>query len=409
MFSSYRRIFDAPGAAAFVLAGLVARFPIGMIGVAAVFMITGAHHSYALAGALGATVLAVVAAAGPQLSRLVDRYGQARVGIPAVLVATGGGLAEVLCLQLHAPTWTLFPTAALSGLGPNVGACSRARWSVLYQGDEDALHSAYALESVLEELTFILGPIVATGLATGLFPSAGYLTGTLVLLGGVLLFCAQRRTEPPVQAPGPGARQGSALRSTALRVLVLVLLATGGVFGVMEITTIGFADAHHHKAAASLVLSCYALGSGVAGFAFGTWKPRSSPARRLPLCLLAMTVTLAPLPFVGSLPVLAGSLLVAGLATAPTLVTSMALVRECVPSGQLTEGFSWAVTGLLLGVSAGAAAGGWAVQHLGAGAGFRIPVAMGATALLLTLLGRRRLAPAPIEPFEPSGEFVQVQ
>jgi len=109
------------------LAGLVARFPTGMVGVAAVFMITAGRGSYGLAGALAATVLVVVALSGPQLSRLIDRHGQARVAVPAQLTSCAGGFAELLCLQLHAPTWALFAGAACSGLGPNVGALSRAR------------------------------------------------------------------------------------------------------------------------------------------------------------------------------------------------------------------------------------------------------------------------------------------
>ncbi|MEY9966551.1 MFS family permease [Streptacidiphilus sp. MAP12-16] len=423
MFSSYRRIFAAPGSVAFTLTGLLGRLPIGMTGVAAVFMITGAHGSYGLAGALAATVLLVVAVAGPQISRLVDRHGQARVAVPALLLSTGGGLAELLCLDWHAPHWTLFPTAAVTGLGPNLGSMSRARWAALYAGDEDVLHSAYAFESVLDELCFILGPIAATALATGLFPSAGFLVAGLLILVGGLAFCAQRRTEPQLRRDATEER-GSAMRSPGLRVLVLTLVATGGVFGIMEITTIGFADAHGHKAAASLVLSCYALGSCVSGLAFGLWKPSGGAARRLVLCLLAMTVSLSPLPFVDSLPELAAVLLVSGLTTAPTMVTSMGLVREAVPQARLTEGFSWAVTGLLLGVSGGAAVGGWAVQHLGAGAGYRIPMATGALAVLIALLGARRAtgpipaaapaaAPAPVptgtDASEPSGRAAQVQ
>ena len=390
VFSGYRRIFAAPGSAAFTVSGLLARFPMGMTGVGAIFMVTAERGSYGLAGALAATVLLVVAAAGPWLARLVDRYGQARVAVPALAVSVAGGVAELLCLRFRAPGWTLFATAAVSGLGPNFGSLSRARWSALYRGDEAALHSAYALETVLDELCFILGPLAATALATTFFPASGFLAAMLLLLAGGLAFCAQRRSEPPVRRGAAGER-GSALASPGLRTLVASLLATGGVFGIMEITTIGFADAHHHKADASLVLACYALGSCLSGLAFGSWRPQGSAAGRLPVCLLAMTVSLAPLPFVGSLPVLAGALLLAGLTTAPTMVTSMALVRECVPAARLTEGFSWATTGLLLGISAGAAVGGWAVQHLGPGAGYRIPVAASALALLIARAGARGL------------------
>jgi MFS family permease len=391
VFSQYRRLFDAPGSSAMVFAGLIARFPTGMAGIGSVFMVTGAGGSYGLAGALSATVLAVIALAGPQLSRLIDRHGQARIAVPAAVAASGGGLSELLCLQLHAPTWTLFLFSATAGLGPNVGALSRARWSLLLGPDEAAQHTAYAFESVVDELSFVLGPLAATLLATGLFPSAGYLVAELLLLVGTLAFCAQRRTEPPVLRRDAAAGRGSALAAPGLRVLTGVTLALGVMFGVTEITTIGFADAHGHKAAASLVLGCYAFGSMVSGLGFGLLKPKGAPARRLVLLLLTMTAILLPLPLVGSLPVLAGALFLAGMMTAPTMVTTMGLVRHAVPAAKLTEGFSWVITGLLLGVSLGAALGGWAVQHLGAGSGYGLPPAAAATALLIALLGVRVL------------------
>ena len=409
MFSSYRRLFAVPGSAAFTLAGALARFPGGMTGIAAVFMITGSHRSYALAGALAATVLGVTALAGPQLSRLVDRRGQARTALPALFVATAGGLAELLCLRLHAPTWTLFAGAALTGLVPNFGSMSRARWAALHEGSEPLLHSAYALESVVDEAGYILGPIVATVLATTLFPAAGFVGALLLGLVGGLLFSAQRRTEPAVRPAAPGQR-GTALRSPALLLMVLTLAATGGVFGIMEITTIGYAAAHHHKAAASLVLSCYALGSCGSGLVFGLWQPKGAPARRLLYCLLAMTVSLTPLPLVGGLPAVAVVLLVSGCTTAPTMVTSMALVRASTPAASLNEAFSWAVTGILVGVSLGAAAGGWAVDHLGAGAGYRVPTAAAGLALLTALLGHRRLRAATVpEPAVLPGQVPAVQ
>ncbi len=420
MFSSYRTLFATPGSPAMVLTGMVARFPTGMVGVAAVFMITGARGSYGLAGALSATVLVVVALSGPQLSRLVDRHGQARIAVPAQLAATSGALAELLCLQLHAPTWTLFAGAACSGLGPNVGALSRARWPVMLGENEEVLHSAYSFETVVDELSFVLGPLAATVLATTVFSWAGFLVAELLFLVGVLSFCAQRRTEPPVREAADPAARGSALASPGLRVLAGVLLAMGTMFGINEITTIGFADAHGHKAAASLVLGCYALGSLLSGLAFGIWKPKGSPPRRLLLCLLLMSLALTPLPFVGSLPLVAGVLLVAGLLTAPTMVTATGLVRELVPAEKLTEGFSWVITGLLLGASAGAAVGGWVVQHFGAGAGYRLPVAAAVAGLLTALAGFRLLRPtgsgtdAPAaasrpEPCDASGGAAHVQ
>lgn len=85
----------------------------------------------------------------------------------------------------------------------------------------------------------------------------------------------------------------------------------------------------------------------------------------------------------GSLRVLAGALLVAGTATAPTMVTAMTLVQERTPEGRLNEGMSLVVTALLTGIACGSASGGWAADHLGAATAYAIPALAASAACLL--------------------------
>jgi predicted MFS family arabinose efflux permease len=94
----------------------------------------------------------------------------------------------------------------------------------------------------------------------------------------------------------------------------------------------------------------------------------------------------------GSLLALAPALLVAGMATAPTMVTAMSLIQERTPEGQLNEGMTLAVTGLLGGIAGGSALGGWMVDH-GPGpatTGFAVPAAAAALALALSLAVSKR-------------------
>lgn len=392
---SYRALFAPRGAVGFTLAVLVARFPSGMFSLAATLLVTSLHGSYSLAGLGGAATLVTVAIAGPWQARLVDRHGQSRVTVPAVLLATAGTVGVVLTLELHAPVWLYLLACAVSGLGPNTGSLARARWAFLHRGDQAVLHTAYAYEGVVDELCFVLGPLAATALATGFSPLAGYVTAGLVSLAGVLALSTQRRTEPPPAGGGGGAAAGrSALRAPGVTALVLMLTATGVVFGTMEITTIGFAQAHGHKAAAGAVLACYALGSALSGVLLGLWKPHGSAVVRLRWALAAMAATLAPLPLAGNLWAVGLVLLVAGFATAPTMSTSMGLVAELVPAERLTEGFTWTTTGLLVGISAGQAAGGWLVDHAPAGTGYHVPALAALAALALSWrLPRRSVGP----------------
>ncbi|MFD7667563.1 MFS transporter [Streptomyces sp. NPDC059788] len=382
----YGRIFTVPGTRAFTAANLLARLPMGMFGVSAILMIAGSRGSYALAGAVTATGLAATAVAGPWTARLVDRYGQARVAVPATALAALGSLALVLCVHLGAPSWTLFAAYACTATTPNTGGMARARWAHLLRDDPRALHTANSFEQAADEVCFMLGPVLAAFLCTALFPEAGTLTGAVLLLTGVLLFAAQRRTEPP--ATPVSARHGAGRLVPPLLPLPLLLtfLATGAVFGSLEVVTIGFTDAHGQRAVAGALLALQAAGSCAAGLLYGVLRPAGPAGRRFLRCVAAMAA-LMWLPCTaagaGGGVLLGAALLLAGMATAPTMVTGMGLIQSRVPAGRLNEGMTLAVTALLTGIAAGSATGGWAVQHLprGTAAGYAVPAAAAALAL----------------------------
>ncbi|MDG9720316.1 MFS transporter [Streptomyces sp. DH24] len=380
----YRRLFRHPGARAFTLGNLIARLPMGMFSVSAVMMIAGGRGSYALAGAVTATGLAATAVVAPWTARLVDRYGQARIAVPATVIAVCGSLALLLCVRHGAPDWTLFAAYAATATTPNTGGMSRARWAHLLGEDSEARHTANSFEQAADELCFMLGPVLAAFLCGTFFPEAGTLVGTVLLLTGVLLFAAQRSTEPPAHRRTPAR---SPLRAPGMPSLLAVCLATGAVFGAMEVVTIAFADAQGHRTAAGAVLALQAAGSCAAGLLYGAVRPAGPVESRLPWCVAAMaallTLPLLAASLTGSLPLVAGALLLAGMATAPTMVTTMTLVQRRTPEGRLNEGMTLAVTGLLGGIACGSAAGGWTAEHVSATAGYGVPVAAATAALLI--------------------------
>ncbi|MGR6970726.1 MFS transporter [Streptomyces cynarae] len=382
----YRRLFSHPGTRAFTIGNLIARLPIGMFSVSSVIMIAGSRGSYALAGAVTATGLVATAAVAPWVARLVDRHGQARVALPATLFALLGSLALVLCVHYDAPAWTLLAAQAATATTPNIGGLSRARWAHLFRNAPDALHTANSFEQAADELCYLLGPVLAAFLCTRLFPEAGTLAGAFLLLTGMLIFTSRRATEPP-PSRRPGTRPP--LRAPGMPPLLLGLLATGAVFGAMEVVTVAFADAQGHKAAAGPVLALQAAGSCAAGLLYGVLRPAGPAERRHVWCLAAMTA-LMTLPLLaarttGSLLALAPALLLAGMATAPTMVTAMVLVQRRTPEGRSNEGMTLAVTALLGGVACGSAIGGWAVEHLSPTAGFALPTTASGLALAIAL------------------------
>ncbi|GAA3100237.1 MFS transporter [Streptomyces goshikiensis] len=371
----YRRLFTLPGTRAFTAGNLIARLPMGMFGISAVMMIAGQRGSYALAGAVTATGLAATAFVAPLTARLVDRHGQARIAVPATLIAVLGSLSLVVCVALDAPR--VDPVRLVRGDRddpPNIGGMSRARWTLLLRGSPGAHHTAMSFEQAADEFCYMAGPVLAAFLCTAVFPEAGTLTGALLLLTGMLVFTAQRGTEPPPSG-APAARQPSPLRP--LLPLLALFLCLGAVFGSMEVTSIAHLDARGLGAASGPVLALQAAGSCAAGLLYGTLRPRG-----LRGCLLAMAAAMT-LPWAaaaaGSLPLLAGALLLAGMATAPTMVTAMSEVHALAPEGRLNESMTLAVTAILTGIAAGSATAGAAVDHLGT----TTPYALPATAALL--------------------------
>lgn len=193
----------------------------------------------------------------------------------------------------------------------------------------------------------------------------------------MLLFTSCRATQPPVTT---GPRRGSPLRS--LGPLLPLFLATGVVFGSMEIASIAHLDALGLGAASGPVLALQAAGSCAAGLLYGTMRPRG-----LRTCLLAMAAAMT-LPWLaastGALLPLACALLLAGMATAPTMVTAMSRVHALTPEGRLNEGMTLAVTAIFAGIALGAAASGSLVDHLGPSTAYALPAAAALVALAAT-------------------------
>jgi MFS family permease len=404
----YRAVFAAPGTKAFFFSGFVGRMPRSMLGIGIVTMMSQVTGRYELAGALSATLALASAALCPQVSRLVDRYGQRRVLRPVSAVTVLAVGALVVCVWAKAPDWALFACAAVAGGTPSLGTMARARWSLIHRGTP-LLHAAYSLESVADELVFVAGPVLSIGLCTMLFPEAGPLLAGLFLLMGTYALTAQRSTEP---SPHPRGHHdgGGALRSAGLRVLVATFAAIGTVFGAVEVATVAFAEEQGHKAAASLVLAAYASGSCLTGFAFGLLRPTIAASHRFLLGACAMALSMIPLLLVGNLPFLTMVLFLSGLSIAPTMVTAMALVEQLVPRAKLTEGLTWTSTGLTLGTAVGASLSGAVTDASGARPAFAVPAVAAAAAAAVAVLGYRRLhEPAPELKVEGSREHGQRQ
>jgi MFS family permease len=381
----YAEVLRVPGALAFSASGLIARLPMSMFGIGMVLAVSARSGSYGQAGVIAGAALLAQAAAAPAQARLADRLGQQRMLVP-VLGLHAVSLGAFIVLIGRVPLAVLVVTSALAGATlPSFGSMVRTRWAHRLTGTP-LLHTAYALESVLDEVVFVIGPILATVLATGLHPLSGLVTNLALTFGGGLLFASQRATEPP---PRPRRRDIPTdwLPVRTLGWIVATFVFMGAIFGTVEVVTVAFADEAGAIEASGPVLAAYALGSLVAGLVVGAVHLRARPRRRFVVGQAVMAAALLPLPFIGSVPILAVVMFVAGLAISPTLIAGFSLVESEVPASRLTEGLAWISTALNIGVALGAAVAGPVVDAAGASPGYLVALTGGLLATAACLIG----------------------
>jgi MFS family permease len=394
MLDSYRRVLSRPGAFRFSSAGLVARLPMSMVTLGVVLLVEGETGSYGVAGVVSGVVVLGQASCAVLHGRLVDRFGQGRV-LP--LAITGFAVSMALLVLAVTRDWPMLLTyvlAALTGaFQPQVGACVRTRWSHLLDRPRE-VQTAYALESVLDEVVFVVGPVLATMLATLWHPVAGLVVAVVAGLAGTYAFAAQRATEPP---SGQHRRGGARLPMPWRTVLplALVCLSLGALFGSAEVTTVAFAEEAGSRAVSGWLLAVWAVGSMLAGIVTGAIAWKRGPAVRVRWGSFAMMLAMVPPVFVEGFPLMFLALLVGGCSIAPTLIATMSLTEQTVPPGRLTEGMAILHTGLMAGVAPGAAIAGFVVDHHGASAAYLVAVVAGFVAVVGAQATRTR-SPAPV-------------
>ncbi|MCF6099251.1 MFS transporter [Mesorhizobium muleiense] len=390
MPNPYREIFKARGAKGFAAAGFVARMPMAMAPIGIVAMLSQTHGEYWLAGAVSATYALANAFVAPQISRLVDRLGQARIVAPTTVISVLAFVVLIAAANQDLPIWTLFVSALLAAAMPSIPAMVRARWTELFR-DRPEMNTAFAFESAADELVYIAGASLSVGLSVALFPEAGMLASTLFLAFGSTALILQRSTEPRVRPVDQGSR-GSAIRLRPVQIITLALIFIGATFATTEVSTVAITKELGQPGAASLVIGVYALGSFVVGIALGALNLKTPLQIQLAIAIAIIALTTLPLLVADTVPLLALAVFVSGVAISPTFITAFGLIERRVPEAMLTEGVTWVMTGIGIGIALGSFAAGWVVDAFGAQSGFLVSVAAGTVALVTVLAGQRSLA-----------------
>ncbi|MEE1938436.1 MFS transporter [Streptomyces sp. TRM 70361] len=392
-----------PGAWTFLVPGFLARQPFAMLTLGIVLLVEDTTGSFGAAGTVSATAGVAMALCAPRAGRLADRFGQRAVLLPGIALHAASVALLVSLALSGAPLWALLVTAVPTGASvPQVGPMVRARWAHLLRDRPGMLPTAAALESVTDELTFVLGPVLATALCTGVHPAAGLAAeGVLTVVGG-LLFAARRRTQPPAHrrtrgAAGAGTDGGphaSALSVPGVRVLIVAFLGVGAVFGGMQVSLAAYTEHIGQPGLNGVLYGIFAAGNMLAGLGYGALTWRSSPRRRLLVSYGLLVLATAPLWAVDAVVPLAVLGLLAGAGIGPSLITGFTLVERLTPPTVRTEAFTWLTGAVALGQAGAATAAGQLVDGFGTNAGFAVPPLATALALVTVAVLRGRLVPA---------------
>ncbi len=401
----YLALLRTPGAARFCVTAMIGRAPMAMFGLGTVLLVAASTGRYGLAGLVSGAGSVGYAVAAPQVARLADKFGQHRVLRPLVAVFAVSCVVFVTCAELKAPIWLLMITGCVAGSSmPSLGSMVRARWSVLLDGTP-ALHSAYALESVVDEMIFVIGPALVTVLASTL-PPAGVLLCMVLSVTGTLLFAAQRQTEPPVRrldreqtgqqgdpanrAAG-GRAAGGRLPAPGLLTMAPLYLCVGAMFASIDLSTVDFAQRQGHKPLAGFILGTYALGSAIGGLWYGSRTWRVPVHRRFALTLILTVAGVGTFWAQPALGTLDAGMIVAGLTISPTLIAGYSLIERQAFAARRTEAMTWLSSAISIGVALGSATCGRIIDDAGPRWGYGFAAGCGLIAVTICLVGLKRL------------------
>ncbi|MGW7824912.1 MFS transporter [Streptomyces puniciscabiei] len=393
----------------FLLIAFAARLPYAMLPLGIVFLVHHAQGSYAAAGAAGATALVCEALAGPHTARLADRLGVARALVPGVLVHTAAVAALLACLAAHASEWAVIACCGVAGAAvPQMRALVRARWTSLLGAeahgrkrakDEDRskaslVQCAFAVESGVEALIAVLGPVVVTALCACAGPYAVLITEAGAVLISGLVFAGFSRNASEHHGNRSQASHGGAMAAPGVRVLTAVAFGVGTVFGSVPVTMVAYAGRHDETVLGGVLCAVFSLGTLLASLTCSRLGGKHPVARRLMAAYAALVAGCLLLQCCSTTMALSMGALFCGMAIAPVVICCDSLAHALTPAANRTEAFAWIAGGVGSGAAVGTAGAGQLAEVVSPSAGFLVCAAGTAVAFVVLVLARRLLSPS---------------
>ena len=390
--SPYSVLFSIPGTKAFCASGALARLPMSMMGLGIILALNHLYDNWTIAGVMSAAYVLATAAVTPLYARLFDRFGQRKVGSMVLVVQIITMLGFAFAALVRVPIPLLFMLAVVMGLTQfSFGALVRTRWAYVLDrtGNGELLNTAYAMESAIDEIVFIFGPILAAFLAASVHPVSQLFVPTIACALGGTIFFTLKDTQPPVvhevkvvsaslddadvrltidgDASNTGD-SGSALRNrltiaqlktsgnrkkrsiftyAGVIPLLLVFIIFNMSFTAFDTSMTAVMKSLHLD---SVQLAMLAVGSCMGALVFGTLELKGSRWRYMIMFLAAITAGFFVIHLCqGNLIVIGIVEILTGLAVSPVFASGNLVMKETVPEESLTEGLSWVSTaGIIL-------------------------------------------------------------
>lgn len=362
----YLRILRRPATARLLVPALAARIPDSIAATAIVVLVRSVTGSYSAAGLAAGAFGIGAAVSAPLTGRAVDRLGQRRV-LPLLAAAFAGALLSLVFSSGRLSGVAAAVVAAIAGLTrPPIEAALRTLWPRLVSAAQ--VDTAYALDSTVQELIWIAGPLLLAVLLAAGRRQLPLIACAVLSIAGTAVYALGLRSVPDVRNTRNTA--ASPLRQGRLRVLLMCGFCYGFSAGMLNLALVAFAGAHGGVAWAGILVAVWGIGSLLGGLAYGNRNWKAPVERRAMICLALFGAGLVLLAAAPGLIVLALFMVCLGFPLSPWLGSLSASVRRAVPAANSTEAFAWCFAVITVGMAAGNAISGIVIQSANTEAAF---------------------------------------
>lgn len=363
----YQHVLGLPGVRALMLLTFFARIPLSAAGmILTLHVAVELGRGYGAAGLVSGVATVGIALGAPVMGRVVDRFGLR----PMVAATT---VTESL-FWLAGPLlpYPLLLVAGLVGGFMVLPAMSISRQAIPALVPEDLRRTAYSLDSILTELSFMVGPALGVLIATQLSTSAAM---RAMAIGIAAVGLAIAVVNPPTRSAGEivaDAGQRPARRQWLTpRLLAVLGVGTGAVFVLAgtEMAIVAQLRESGELGWTGVVIAGWSIGSAVGGLVYGAATRSVSQLTLMAwLSVLTVPVGLAGGPWW----VLLLAVLPAALLCAPTIAATGEEVSRLAPPAARGEATGLQSSAFTLGSAIGAPLIGLVVDHSAPAWGFMV-------------------------------------